>query len=205
MKKGFTLAEVLVTLGIIGVVSALTMPSLVQNHQRQVYVTQLRKAVSEIEQAFQMAIVEKRAMTLAESKAFRGGVSTFFNAYLKTSVICSGADKSNCLNTGDYTRIDGSNTGISTINSDNFTCAVLKDGAVACIYWYGTSGALYLDVNGKQGPNIGGRDLYSLLIDNSGNITGHDPIDSSHVTHRSDTDENNAFARIVGDGWEMNY
>lgn len=37
--QGFTLAEVLVTLGIIGVVSAMTVPSLMQNYQRQSYVT----------------------------------------------------------------------------------------------------------------------------------------------------------------------
>ena len=47
-KHGFTLAEVLVTLGIIGVVSALTIPTLVKNHQRQVYVTQLQKVVNEL-------------------------------------------------------------------------------------------------------------------------------------------------------------
>ena len=51
MKHGFTLAEVLVTLGIIGVVSAMTLPTLVKNHQRQVYVTQLQKVYNELSQA----------------------------------------------------------------------------------------------------------------------------------------------------------
>ena len=32
-QKGFTLAEVLITLGIIGVVAALTLPALIQNHK----------------------------------------------------------------------------------------------------------------------------------------------------------------------------
>lgn len=35
MKRGFTLAEVLITLGIIGVVSSMTMPVLVQNYQKK--------------------------------------------------------------------------------------------------------------------------------------------------------------------------
>lgn len=35
-NNGFTLAEVLVTLGIIGVVSAMTVPTLMQNYQRKV-------------------------------------------------------------------------------------------------------------------------------------------------------------------------
>ena len=34
---GFTLAEVLITLGIIGVVAALTMPVLIENHKKQVH------------------------------------------------------------------------------------------------------------------------------------------------------------------------
>ena len=50
MKPAFTLAEVLVTLGIIGVVSAMTVPTLMQNYQRQSYVTQLHKVYNEVGQ-----------------------------------------------------------------------------------------------------------------------------------------------------------
>ena len=51
-RAAFTLAEVLITLGIIGVVAALTLPTLIQNHQKQVYVTQLKKAYSTLGNAF---------------------------------------------------------------------------------------------------------------------------------------------------------
>lgn len=46
-RFGFTLSEVLVTLGIIGVVSAMTVPTLMNNYQRQAYVTQLHKVYNE--------------------------------------------------------------------------------------------------------------------------------------------------------------
>lgn len=36
-KNGFTLAEVLITLGIIGVVAALTMPTLIANIQQEIF------------------------------------------------------------------------------------------------------------------------------------------------------------------------
>lgn len=42
-SNGFTLAEVLVTLGIIGIVAALTMPTLIENHRKQVLRTQVKK------------------------------------------------------------------------------------------------------------------------------------------------------------------
>lgn len=45
-KYAFTLAEVLVTLGVIGVVAAITMPALINNYQRIVLKNQFKKAYS---------------------------------------------------------------------------------------------------------------------------------------------------------------
>ena len=50
-KSGFTLAEVLVTLMIIGVIAAMTIPSLMQNTQQQEYKAAYKKAVSMLNQA----------------------------------------------------------------------------------------------------------------------------------------------------------
>ena len=45
MKRiGFTLAEVLITLGIIGVVAAITLPALIQKQQEKILVNQLKKS-----------------------------------------------------------------------------------------------------------------------------------------------------------------
>lgn len=52
-KKAFTLAEVLVTLGIIGIVAALTLPSLISKYQNKVFATKTKKTYSLIEQAIQ--------------------------------------------------------------------------------------------------------------------------------------------------------
>jgi len=53
MKKGFTLAEVLITLGIIGIVAALTMPALITKYQEQALRTQFKKAFSVFTQNLQ--------------------------------------------------------------------------------------------------------------------------------------------------------
>ena len=55
MKRlGFTLAEVLITLAIIGVVAAISIPSVISNSQQQEFKTGLRKAVSVLNSAITM-------------------------------------------------------------------------------------------------------------------------------------------------------
>lgn len=58
IKKGFTLAEVLITLGIIGVVAAMTLPVLIQKHVNSVVETRLAKFYTTFNQAIQMAEVQ---------------------------------------------------------------------------------------------------------------------------------------------------
>ena len=43
MKKGFTLAEVLITLGVIGIVAVMTIPTLVQSYEEKATVAKLKK------------------------------------------------------------------------------------------------------------------------------------------------------------------
>ena len=58
MRKGFTLAEVLITLGIIGVVAALTMPALISNYRKNVVVERLKKFYTVMNQAVLQATEE---------------------------------------------------------------------------------------------------------------------------------------------------
>ena len=58
MKKAFTLAEVLITLGIIGVVAAMTLPVVVGNYQKKVTAVKVKKFYSMFNQAFQQAQLE---------------------------------------------------------------------------------------------------------------------------------------------------
>ena len=54
-RVAFTLAEVLITLGIIGVVAALTIPTLMANHRKQVVVTRMQKFYTTFNQAIMLA------------------------------------------------------------------------------------------------------------------------------------------------------
>ena len=109
MKKAFTLAEVLVTLGIIGVVSAMTIPTLVKNHQRKVYVTQLQAVVSLLSQAVDKAIQDNNAISLDETRYSanrEANASRFFNDYFKIAKNC-GDSLTPCF-ADSYETLDGS-------------------------------------------------------------------------------------------------
>ena len=62
-KAAFTLAEVLITLGIIGVVAAMTIPTLVANYKKKVVETRLVKVYSTFNQAIKMSEAEHGPLT----------------------------------------------------------------------------------------------------------------------------------------------
>ena len=68
-EKAFTLAEVLITLGIIGVVAALTLPSLISNYKKRVIATRLEQFASIWQQAIRMAEIENGETTMWEGFA----------------------------------------------------------------------------------------------------------------------------------------
>jgi len=77
-KFGFTLAEVLITVGIIGVVAALTIPVLIQNYQQKAQIIQIRKVVSDFENAADMLITEEGKSNLGTTSLFgTNGVDKF--------------------------------------------------------------------------------------------------------------------------------
>ena len=90
--KAFTLAEVLVTLGIIGVVSAMTVPTLMQNYQRQSYVTQLHKVYNELGQAAERYKADNNLVSLREGRIMgnKDEVHNFVLQYFKVVKDCGG-------------------------------------------------------------------------------------------------------------------
>ena len=69
-KKAFTLAEVLITLGIIGIIAALTLPALIQSYQKMVFRNQYKKMYATLSNAYNKAIYDM------------GGVTTCFHTNL---------------------------------------------------------------------------------------------------------------------------
>lgn len=164
-KTGFTLAEVLITLSIIGVVAALTIPSLVRNHQEAAWRAAWKKKFSEISQAYMRARAEQGddiGMTINSNL-------TPLKPYLKIVKSCGWQDNGTCtcwnksmsyLNGGTSTACGNS----SFIMADGSLLRVTDPGWGDC-EGYGGACAIYnLDVNGFKGPNTMGKDIYVLVF-----------------------------------------
>ena len=86
-KKGFTLAEVLITLGIIGIVAAMTMPSLIQNHQKRVTAERLKKMYTTLRTAIDLAELdngERENWSFASDEE----ANTFYNNEILSRMNC---------------------------------------------------------------------------------------------------------------------
>ena len=217
-SAAFTLAEVLVTLGIIGVVSAMTVPTLMQNYQRQSYVTQLHKTYNEVSQALLRYQTDRNALNLTEAGlSSQTAWDAMVAQYFKTVQKCDNSLTPCFPATTSYKKMSGVALNSNVYNIE--TSYVLASGASVRFY-YAVNGNricfLMVDVNGQKGPNILGRDLFTLSIYNDGTI---DDDGSSAPLSEADrntlferdcngdtgTGDYGCFGKILNDNWQMNY
>ncbi len=148
-NKAFTLAETLVTLTIIGVVAALTIPTLLSRHQKHTYVVGLKKANSELVQAFKM-------MPLSENCS-----AGDYN--------CAGYEQGN-INLSNLTLIGKQFKDSEIIDfpdAPNFPKAIRTANGMLIYYPNEprlTNDLLEVDINGLNGPNQGGRDRFIFIL-----------------------------------------
>ena len=177
-KSAFTLAEVLITLGIIGVVAALTIPSLISNYQDKQFKTAYKKAYSDISQVVQEGIIENQftRTTKWNAEALSQEMNLFREKFKitvdcpvenhnispcwkKGDTLCGGACSSG--NTADG--IDYEN-GAPYNNRSN--CFLDASGRSWCSF--DNSENLFLvDTNGFTPPNQFGKDRFIFTFGNS--------------------------------------
>lgn len=158
MKKfGFTLSEILITLGIIGVVAALTIPALMNKTNDLELKTAWKKDFSDISNILNLIKVERGNLDYSgESPAFQSFIDDFAShaAYTKKSY-----NFSNWHWTDTWYNLKGEPCRVNTSTPS----IILKNGSI--IQVAGNAGnpntvELLVDVNGKKGPNMVGKDIY---------------------------------------------
>lgn len=189
-KLAFTLAEVLITLGIIGIVAAMTIPTLIAKVQKQQIESQIRENYSSIVQAMKMAenddvgAINNLGVNLSSNKTW---FETFLAPYMKFEQVCystggcwhkygvvrtlKGSAPTYETKVGESDSLIGF-VGIAlafrTAKGAYFN--IDSSGIPATQDLFGvdaTSNTIqfYFDVNGDRKPNIIGKDIYILVYD----------------------------------------
>lgn len=172
--KGFTLAEVLITLGIIGVVAAITIPGLITNYQKRSTATQLKKAYSLLVNASRQAIADEN-FTYNPPKVYEvtlGGHDKhgIFAAYFAPYINGSTVKIPNWIAktpAGEGSLVGNFRNGCYLAN--NGMCFIMTNHSTNYFY-------IIVDLNGPSGPNRVGRDVFYFalhFVDNSVSIDGN--------------------------------
>lgn len=202
-KNGFTLAEVLITLGVIGVVSAITMPTLIKNYQKQVTVNKLKKVYTTVSQAYEHSKLDNGEYinwgitTDSNPKEY---VQKFWTPYLKTLKECNtyqdcGYDKSM-----PWVDLQGEVSHEAVTGTAVRHALILSDGTVLSfrippVNQGINSAKINIDINGAQGPNMACRDYFWLEITSEGKLRPLKPDDVP--------DASTCFDKIMQDGWKI--
>jgi len=183
----FTLAEVLITLGIIGIVSAMTIPTLISKINEIKYRTTLTKTYSTFSQALKLAEVQDdyfAGWNYEHTSSFTQEVCNKLAEHIKMGQICGtapGCWRQTYGNNGQpalYTRPTGlfqenytfiTNNGVfvaldiwETVNITKYTGVQkgLLDGNAHLV--------IAVDVNGERLPNKLGKDVYMFVLTSNG-------------------------------------
>ena len=167
--KGFTLAEVLITLGVIGVVAAMTIPSVIKHYQQEETVAKLKKTYNIISNAIQMSRIDHgdvetwQTGELNNLQTSSDFVDEYLIPYLKTLKICK-------TNQSDECSYSATNRKNQNIDFSKCTRLILNDGTIILVNVIRSSANLpkvvsvWFDINGKKSPNKYGKDIFIFGI-----------------------------------------
>ena len=225
-KKAFTLAEIIITMGIVGVIAALTVPDLLSDYQNKAMAVKIRKSINEVESAIDQYVTAEGKTSFAQTKVLTGGQT--LDAFVKENfkVVKSCGDATTCKK--DCTDGDEAcakevetckkniaaagcfaNESYFSINNTGsaFNCVgssyVLADSSAICLDFRNTSTpyiVVFLDTNGSEPPNISGRDMFRFVIKNNGTINPGNKTDCL-----SSTFGDGCIDKLQQNNWKMNY
>ena len=182
---GFTLAEVLITLGIIGVVAAITIPTLMTKVEESVLVRQLKAAHSIFSRAYKMAINEEGdplTWDIGDKDTAEGALKLYkiLTKYLKVGEQCE--TREGCFYEGDYKALFSPKWRWHPGTHNRYARGILSNG-MSFLFWSNGSGcpndqcgSVMVDINGYKKPNQAGVDYFAFTIRKDGSIRGSDTI-----------------------------
>nr|QGT49798.1 hypothetical protein Melaina855_1850 [uncultured Candidatus Melainabacteria bacterium] len=176
-KTAFTLAEVLITLGIIGVVAALTIPGLITEHQKRATVTKLQRAISVINQAYRMSFDDVGEPISAYEIKSDEYFKTYWAPYIKALTYCSKPQDCGYNSNGPFSHPNGQKSPTALISETMRTTFYTADGFLYIIFVGGGTSKpgetqalnwVWVDINGGTKPNEFGKDVFFFIRQTDG-------------------------------------
>lgn len=220
---GFTLAEVLITLGIIGIVSAMTIPNLVTKISKKQVETHIKANYSIIKQALRYAEADGLSYNMAikdgDDASLKNWFETYLSPYLKTQQICynqqgcwhkAGIVKSLTGNAPRYENNNGIGGNIITFRIANGSMFNIDGNTASDMASFGldtTSDGMtfYFDANGEKKPNQIGKDIYIMVWSDQGLVpAGYNRTKAEVETNCLNGDGYFCLQYVMSNSWTIN-
>ncbi len=211
-KRAYTLAEVLIVVAIIGVIAMLTVPSAIKNYRSKIYAAQIKKLHALLSAAVQSSLSDEHLTKFYESKSGLANVCSatdptdcsqgpgyFLNTYVASVNKNCKTGTNSCI-ASSYSTISGN--AVAAFSADY--CTQLKTGEAVCMEYNATDKKthIYVDINSKQAPNIAGRDLFYMTINEDGSIGDYKGTAAANC---STTDAAGCLNKLVDASWKLDY
>ena len=183
-KFAFTLAEVLITLGIIGIVAALTIPTLTTKIREKVAANRLKDTYAILSEAYKLAVAENgpaEGWDIGTRDSQEGGQKLYeiFKPHLKLSQDCNTSN--GCFYKGTYKALFNNNWAWQPSSHGVYSRGQLMNGVVLGFWSAGSGcewssadsnlcGSIWVDINGVDKPNKAGEDFFYFSISDKGII-----------------------------------
>ncbi len=169
-RSAFTLAEVLITLAVIGIVAAMTIPTLIQKYQEKVTVTKLKKVYSVLSQAVLQATTEygsPESWELAEHGKPAVNAAPKIKQFLKLADDCGVNDCENYSIRGGHFHVLSGRL-YEPHHYKNAYNLKLADGTELSFRENAKATpaniSILADINGSKNPNTLGKDIFSFIF-----------------------------------------
>ena len=178
LAKAFTLAEVLMVVGILGVVALFTIPNLKNDTVSETNVATLKATYNQLETALNLLLADYGSLQAVKDSCNSGTAVACLNSKivekLDLQLNCASSNLSRCYSSETLKNIDGGDVASGASNARCSYAFTLSNGASVC---YVTAGDNYeIDINGsKKGPNVLGIDVFDTYFDANDDLSYDNP------------------------------